>query len=228
METCTWVGGQWGGPLHNSSNTPPPPCRREFQDTSRTKQSCSCWTENVCQSGDPAPDATLLSPWRAKCREECLWEVEHFIMQVAVFAHLVVNLCGLREAAFSPLCCRHRPASSSRAAANARQWCGSSGQDWASKSHLPLSPEEIEALVKLLNKTTSLVAPREMSSLRWTPGRLKLEITFGRVTVVPPMVKGGKWQLFHRKVLNRARWSERCHRILLCCSKTSPYESSGS
>lgn len=38
-------------------------------------------------------------------------------MQVALFAHLVVNLSGPREAASNPLCCCHFLALYSRAAA---------------------------------------------------------------------------------------------------------------
>lgn len=194
-------------------------CRRKLQDTPRAQQSHSCWKEAVSQSGDPVPDAPLLSPWTAKWREECLWEVDHFITPVALFAHLVVNLSGPREAASNPLCCCHCLALSP-----ACQTVMSSGQDWASKSHLPLSPEEIEALVTVLNKTTSLVAPREVLAEVNTqaPGD-----HFQRSNCDSPIVKGGKCCLFYRKSSIMPD-GQRCNRLLLCCPKTSPYESSGS
>lgn len=59
----------------------------------------------------------------------------------------------------------------------------------------------------VLNKTTSLVAPREVLAEVNTQAA-EAGDHFQRSNCGSPIVKGGKWYLFLQKVLNHARWSE--------------------
>lgn len=151
------------------------------------------------------------SPQRVNWREECLWEVEHFIMRVALFVHLLLNLSGLREAASNPLCCRHcLPLQLN--ICHARQWCTST------KSHLPLSSEKIKAPVMLPNTTTSIVFAREVFPELSTQVPEAEDHFWGSNCGSP------KWGEGTRIVLNHAPMARDDNLLLQCWLETSPYE----
>lgn len=79
----------------------------------------------------------------------------------------------------------------------------------------------------VLNKTTSLVAPREVLAEVNTQAP-EAGDHFQRSNCGSPIVKGGKWYLFFYRKSSIMPDGQRCNRLLLCCPKTSPYESCGS